>query len=159
MAKKKAVRGKAKPSPILSNLQGHIKRLNRDAEAVLSKTRKETVRLGQDQKRALQRVVTEAKRLRGDFKKVVEQTSKDLGSRSKRFLSTLQKEATKRLDPVLKQLVGLDAGVREEVQKLSQRVQELEQLVKGHSHTETPAAAPKPPSPSPPEAPPPSTDE
>jgi len=158
MAKKKAVRGKAKPSPILSHLQGHIKRLQRDAEAVLSKTRKETVHLGQDQKRALQRVVTEAKRLRGDFEKVVKQTSKDLESRSKRFLSTLQKEATKRLDPVLKQLVGRDAGVREEIQKLSRRVHELEQLVKRHSHTETPAAVPKQPSLFPPEAPPPSTD-
>ncbi len=158
MAKKKAVRGKAKPSPILSNLQGHIKRLRRDAEAVLSKTRKETVRLGQDQKRALQRVVTEAKQLRGDFEKVVKQTSKDLESRSKRFLSTLQKEASKRLDPVLKQLVGRDAEVREEIQQLARRVQELEQLVKGHSHTETAAAVPQQPSLSPPEAPPPSTD-
>ena len=159
MAKKKTARGKAKPSPILSNLQGHIKRLQRDAEAVLSKTRKETARLGQDQKRALQRVVTEVKRLRGDFEKAVKQTSKDLESRSKRFMSSLQKEATKRLDPLLTQLVGRDTGVREEIQKLSRRVQELEQLVKGHSHTETPAAVPKQPSLFPPEAPPPSTDE
>ena len=159
MAKKKAVRGKAKPSPIRSHLQGNLKKFQRDAEAVLSKARKQTARLGQDQQRALQQVVTEAKRLHGDFEKVVKQTSKDLESRSKRFLSTLQKEATKRLDPVLQQLVGRDAGVREEIQELSRRVQELEQLVKGHSHTETPAAVPEQPSLFPPEAPPPSTDE
>jgi ATP-dependent Clp protease ATP-binding subunit ClpA len=159
MAKKKTARDKAKPNLILSNLQRHIKRLQRDAEAVLSKTRKETARLGQDQKRALQRVVTEVKRLRGDFGKAVKQTSKDLESQSKRFMSSLQKEATTRLDPLLKQLVGRDAGVREEIQILSRRVQELEQLVTGHSHTETPAAVPKQPSLFPPEAPPPSTDE
>jgi len=154
MAKKKAVRGKAKPSPVLSNLQGQIKRLQRDAEAVPSKTRKETVRLGQDQKRALQRVVTEAKRLRGDFEKAVKQTSKDLESRSKQFLSSLQKEATKRLEPVLEQLRGRDAGLREEVQRLSRRVHELEQHAKQHSHAETAAAVPKEPSLVPPEAPP-----
>jgi hypothetical protein len=153
MAKKKPARGKVKPHPLLSQLQGNLKKLQRDAAAVLSKTRKETARLGQDQKRALQRVVTEAKRLRGNFEKGVKQTSKDLESRSKQFLSRLQKEADKRLEPVLKQLAGRDAGLREEVQKLSRRVEELEQHAKQHSHAETPVAAPKEPSPAP-EAPP-----
>ncbi len=159
MAKKKAARGKAKPSPVLSHLQANLKTLQRDAEAVLGKARRETARLGQDQKRALRRVVTEAKQLRGDLEKAVKQTSKDLQSRSKEFLSTLQKEASKRLEPVLKQLAGRDAGLRSEVQKLSRRVQELEQLVKGHSHTDTPRAVPDQPPLFPPEAAPPSTDE
>ncbi len=159
MAKKKAARAKAKPSPVLSHLQANLKTLQRDAEAVLGKARKETARLGQDQKRALQRVVAEAKQLRGDFEKAVKQTSKDLESRSKRFLSSLQNKATKRLEPVLKQLAGRDAGLRSEVQKLSRRVQELEQLVKGHAHTETLTAVPKQPALFPPEAAPPSTDE
>ncbi|MFI5395213.1 MAG: hypothetical protein ACHQ9S_06725 [Candidatus Binatia bacterium] len=156
MAKKKAVRGKLTAGPVLSHLQGNLKKLQRDAENVLSRARKETVRLSRDQKRALDRVVSEARQLRRDFDKVVKQTSKDLESRSKRFLSALQKEATKRLEPVLKQLVGRNTGLREEVQKLSRRVQELETLVTGHSHEETPAAAPKQPSLFPPEAPPPS---
>jgi len=156
---KKAARSKAKPDQVLSHLRVNVKKLQHDAQAVLSRTRKETARLSQDQKRALQRVVSEAQQLRSDFDKAVKQTSKDLKSQSKQFLSALRKEAAKRVEPVLKQWAGRDADLREEVRKLSQRVEELERLVTEHSHQETPAAAPKEPSLFPPEAvPPPETE-
>ncbi len=157
MAKKKTVRRASKP-PILAHLQSNLKQLQRDAESVLRQARKETARLGQDQKRALQRVVNEARGLRRDFEGVVKQTSKDLEARSKQFLATLQKEAARRLDPVLKQLSGRDAGVRDEVQKLSRRVQELEKIVKGHAREAAPPPSTQP-SLFPPDAAPPVTPE
>jgi len=149
--KKKATRRKAQSkvqsSSILSRLQGGVKKMQRDAEALFSRARKEAARLSHEQKRALDRVVSEAKRLRSDFQKTAKRTSKDLESRSKRLLATLEKEVEKRIEPVVSRLVGPS---RQEVQNLSRRMRELEQLVQQHSHVETPAA-PTPPSPSPPD--------
>jgi polyhydroxyalkanoate synthesis regulator phasin len=146
--KKKVVRRKAQKTPVLSRIQGGVKKMQRDAEALLGRARKEAVRLTREQKRVLDRVVGEARRLRGDLEKSVKRTSKNLESRSKRLLTTLEKDIEKRLEPVVNRLVGPS---RQEVQSLSRRVRELEQLVKQHSHADTPAAPPPAPS-APPEA-------
>ena len=137
MAKKKAVRGKVRSAPVLSRLQGGVKQVRRDAEAVLSRARREAVRLSRDQKRALDGVVKQAQRLRSDFEKLVKRTSKDLESRPKQLLAMLEKEAEKRLEPIVKRLLGPS---RQEIQRLARRVHALEQLMQQHSHAETPAA-------------------
>ncbi len=136
MARKKA-RPKVQSSPVVSHIQSGIKKMQRDTEALLRRVRSEAVRLSRDQKRAVDRVVGEAQRLRSDLQKVVKQTSKDLESRSRQLLSTLEKETEKRLEPVVRRLVGPS---RQEVQNLSRRVHHLEQLMKQHTHAETPAA-------------------
>jgi polyhydroxyalkanoate synthesis regulator phasin len=141
MAKKKTARAKAQSSSVLSRIQGSVKKMQRDAQALLGRARKEAVRLSHEQKRAVDRVIGEAKRLRSDFEKSVKRTSKDLESRSKRLLSTLEKDVEKRIEPVVNRLVGPS---RQEVQSLTRRVHELEQLVKQHSHAETPAPPPPP---------------
>ena len=146
MAKKKVARRKPQPSQPVPRIQGTLKKLQRDAEAVLGRVRKEAVRLSHDQKKSLDRVVSEAQRLRGDFQKAVKHTSKDLESRSRQFFTTLEKEADKRLQPVLKGLVGrMGQSSRQELERLSRRITELEQLVKQHMHPETPAAPPQAP--------------
>jgi hypothetical protein len=147
MAKKKPTRSKVESSSVLSRIQSGVKKMQRDAETVLSRARKEAIRLSRDQKQALDRAIKEAGRLRGDFEKLVKRTSKDLESRPKQLLAMLEKEVEKRIEPVVQRLVGPS---RKEVQSLSRRVRELEQLVKQHSHEETPAAATQP-SPPPPD--------
>lgn len=71
----------------------------------------------------------------------MKQTSKDLESRSRGLLSTLEKKAEKRLEPIVRRLVGPS---RQEVQNLSRRVHHLEQLMKQLTHE-----APTPPAPAP----------
>src|SRR5271169_6279652 len=137
-AKKKAGPKKTESSSVLSRIQGGIKTMQRNAETLLGRARKEAARLSNEQKRTLDRVVKEAKRLRSDFEQSVKRTSKDLESRSKRLLSTLEKDVEKRIEPVVNRLVGPS---RQEVQSLARRVHELEKLVKQHSHVEIPAAA------------------
>jgi len=146
--KKKVAPKKVPSSSVLSRIQGGVKKMQRDGEALLGRARREAVRLSSEQKRMLDRVVKEAKQLRSDFEKAVKRTSKDLESRSKRMLSTLEKDVEKRIEPVVNRLVGPS---RQEVQNLTRRVHEIEQLVKRHSHAETPAAA-TPPSMLPPDA-------
>ena len=143
MAKKKAVRKKAESGTVLSRLQSGLKKMQRDAEALLGRARKEAQRLSGDQKRALNRVVSEAKRFRGDAQKIAKRTAKDLEARSKRLLSTLEKDVEKRIEPVVNRLVGPS---RQEVQDLTRRVHQLEQSLQQHSHT---ATAPPPPPPPP----------
>lgn len=141
MAKKKAVRSNGRSAPMLSRIQSGVKQMQRDAEGVLSRARKEAVRLTRDQKRALDGVVKQAQRLRSDFEKLVKRTSKDLESRPKQLLAMLEKEAEKRLEPIVKRLL---APSRQEMQRLAQRVHELEQRVTQHAHAEAPAP-PMPP--------------
>lgn len=137
-AKKKVVPKKVQSSSVLSRIQGGIKKMQRNAETLLGRARKEAARLSNEQKRTLDRVIKEAKRLRSDFEKSVKRTSKDLELRSKRLLSTLEKDVEKRIEPIVNRLVGPS---RREVQSLARRVRELEQQVKQHSHAEPPAAA------------------
>ncbi|MFI5366345.1 MAG: hypothetical protein ACHQ4J_12050 [Candidatus Binatia bacterium] len=142
MAKKKAVRKKVEPGTVLSRLQSGLKKMQRDAEALLGRARKEAVRLSGDQKRALNRVVSEAKRFRSDAQKIAKRTAKDLEARSKRLLSTLEKDVEKRIEPVVNRLVGPS---RQEVQDLTRRVHQLEQSLQQHSHTATALPPPPPP--------------
>lgn len=134
---KKAARPKVQSSPVVSHIQSGIKKMQRDAEALLKRARTEAVRLSRDQKRAVDRVVTEAQRLRSDLQKAAKQTSKDLESRSRQLLSTLEKTAEKRLEPIVHRVLGPS---RQEVQNLARRVHHLEQLMKQQTHAEAPAA-------------------
>jgi polyhydroxyalkanoate synthesis regulator phasin len=141
MAKKKVARKTPQSSPLLSRIQGGINKMQRDAETVLSRVRKEAARLSNERKRTLDRVVKEATRLRSDVEKSVKRTSKELEARSRRLLSSVEKDVGERIEPIVNRLIGPS---RQEVQNLTRRVHELEQLVKQHSHAETPAAAPQP---------------
>ena len=128
MPKRRAVRSKPQTSRVLSRLQDNMKRLQRDAEALLSRTRKQATSLiSRDQKRALDRLFSQAQRLRTDLEKRAQRASKDVESRAERFLSTLEKEAAKRLGPLLRRL---DVPSRQEVQGLSRRIGQLERRVR-----------------------------
>jgi len=143
MAKKKTAPRKAKAAPVLSRLEGNLKKLQRDAEAMFNRTRKQAVQLlSRDQKRALDRVVGEVRRLRTDFDKRVQRASKDVEARAKDFFATLEKQAERRLEPVVKRLVGPS---RQEIQSLSRRVRHLEERLQEHTHTAPPAAPPPAP--------------
>jgi tRNA C32,U32 (ribose-2'-O)-methylase TrmJ len=64
----------------------------------------------------------------------------------------LEKNAQKRLEPVVKRFFGRNLASRQEIQSLARRVQELEHVVKQHSHPEA-SVAPAQPSLSSPEPP------
>jgi hypothetical protein len=142
MAKKQAAGSKLRSTPVLARIQGGVRQMQHDAEAALSRARKEALRLSRDQQRALDSVVKQTQRLRSDFEKLVRRASKDLESRPKQFLAMLEKEVEKRLEPIVKRLL---APSRHELRRLAQRVQELEQLVQQQAHAERPAL-PGPPS-------------
>lgn len=89
MTKKKAFRSEVRLAPVLSRIQSGVKQMQPDAEAVLSRARKEAVRPPRDQQRTLDGVVKQAQRLRSAFEKLVKRTSQDLESRSKRLLAML----------------------------------------------------------------------
>lgn len=143
MPKRRAVRSKARTSRVLSRLQDNMKRLQRDAEALLSRTRKQATSLiTRDQKRALDRLFSQAQRLRTDLEKRAQRASKDVESRAERFLSTLEKEAAKRLGPLLRRL---DVPSRQEVQGLSRRIGQLERRVRpGRKSVAEAPLAPRP---------------
>ncbi len=128
MPRKKAASSKRQTSQVLSRLQGNMKKLQRDAETLLTRTRKQATNLiSRDQKRALDRLFSQAQRLRTDLEKRAQRASKDVESRAERFLSTLEKEAAKRLGPLLRRL---DVPSRQEVHSLSRRIGQLERRVR-----------------------------
>jgi molecular chaperone GrpE (heat shock protein) len=138
MAKKKAASSKSQTSQVLSRLQTNMKRLQRDAESVLGRTRKQVSHLiSRDQKRALDRLLSQAQRLRTDLEKRAQRASKDVESRAERFLATLEKEAAKRLGPLLKRL---DLPSRQEIVNLSRRIGQLERRLKPRRPARTEAA-------------------
>jgi len=143
-AKKTAARKKAGSKPVLARIQSSVDQVRREAEAVIGRARKEAVRLSRDQKRALDGVVKRAQRLRVDFEKLVKRTSKDLESRPKEFLALLEKQAEKRLEPIVKRLV---APSRNALSSLSRRVEELEAQLQQHAHPHPTATPPPPPPP------------
>ena len=111
-------------SRTLSRLQGSMKRLQKDAEALLRRTQKQATSLiSKDQRRAVDRLLGQATRLRDDLEKRAERATKDLEARAERFLATLEKEAAKRVEPLLRRL---DLPSRHEVQTLARRLNQLE---------------------------------
>ena len=128
MPRKKAASSKTQTGQVLSRLQGNMKKLQRDAETLLARTRKQATNLiSRDQKRALDRLFSQAQRLRTDLEKRAQRASKDVESRAERFLSTLEKEAAKRLGPLLRRL---DVPSRQEIHSLSRRIGQLERRVR-----------------------------
>ena len=73
----------------------------------------------------------------------VKRTSKDLEARPKELLALLEKQAEKRLEPIVKRLV---APSRNTLHSLTRRVEELEAQLKQHAHPAPPATS-TPPSP------------
>ena len=129
MAKKKTGK-KAAPqtNQMLSRLQKNMQKLQRDAEGVLKRTRKQASELmSRDQKRALDRLVNQAQQLRKDFEKRAQRASKEVESRAERFLSTIEKETNKRLEPLLRRL---DLPSRHEIHGLSRRIDQLEKRMR-----------------------------
>ena len=128
MAKKKIARSTSQTTQVLGRLQKSLKTLQRDAENLLGRTRKQASQLiSRDQKRALDRLFSQAQRLRADLEKRAQRASKDVESRAERFLSTLEKEAAKRLEPLLRRL---DLPSRQEIHNLSRRIGQLERRLR-----------------------------
>lgn len=140
--KKKAAR-KSEATQILSRLQSNMKRLQRDAEGLLGRTRKQATQLiSRDQRRALDRILSQAKKLRVDLEKRAERASKNVESRAEQFLSTLERETTKRLAPLLKRL---DLPSRKEIDALSRRIGQLEKRTRASRPVAAPAPSSTPP--------------
>jgi F0F1-type ATP synthase membrane subunit b/b' len=128
MAKKKTASSTSQTNQVLGRLQNNLKTLQRDAENLLGRTRKQASQLiSRDQKRALDRLFSQAQRLRADLEKRAQRASKDVESRAERFLSTLEKEAGKRIEPLLRRL---DLPSRQEIHNLSRRIGQLERRLR-----------------------------
>jgi hypothetical protein len=99
-------------------------RLQKDAEALLRRTQKQAASLiTKDQRKALDRLLGQATRLRDDMEKRAERAARDLEARAERVRLTLEREVSKRIDPILRRL---DLPSRKEIQGLARRVAVLE---------------------------------
>jgi len=128
MARKAGMSGPQSTTEVLARLQANMKDLQREAEAALSRTRKQASQLiSKDQKRALDRLLAQAQSLRSDLEKRARRASRDVESQADRLVSTLEKEATKRLRPLLERL---ELPSRAEVRTLAKRIAELEKKLK-----------------------------
>lgn len=115
-------------TPPLAALQDRMTRLQTDAEALLRKTQKQAANLiGKDQRRALDRLLGQATRLRDDLEKRAERAAKDLEARAERVRLTLEKEVSKRMEPLLRRL---DLPSRKEMQSLAKRISQIERALK-----------------------------
>src|SRR5262249_54491683 len=136
---------KVQTTQVLSRLQTNMKKIQRDAESLLTRTRKQATQLiSRDQRRALDRLFGQAQRLRTHLEKRAQRASKDVESRAERFLSTLEKEAAKRMGPLLRRL---DLPSRQEVHSLSRRIGQLERRLRPARlpRTDSPVMASPPP--------------
>lgn len=114
----------AKDNNALAALQDRMARLQKDAEGLLRKTQKQAASLiSKDQRKALDRLLGQATRLRDDLEKRAERAAKDLEARAERVRLTLEKEVSKRMEPVLRRL---DLPTRKELQALAKRIGQLE---------------------------------
>lgn len=128
MAKGKARARKQPSSDPLARLRENMRQLQRDAERVLSRTRKQATGLiSRDQKRALDRLMGEARRLRTDFEKRAQRAQKEVETRAERLLSGVESQLVKRLEPLLRRL---DVPSRKEIQALARRVANMEKQLK-----------------------------
>lgn len=140
MATKAKKAAKEAPNAITA-LQDRMTRLQKDAEGLLRKTQKQAANLiTKDQRKALDRLLGQATRLRDDLEKRAERAAKDLEARAERVRMTLEKEVSKRIDPLLRRL---DLPSRKEIQALTRRVTQLERSMGGRKGTVK--AAPTPP--------------
>lgn len=141
MATKKRKSAKSTGSKALSTLQDRMARLQKDAETLLRKTQKQATSLiTKDQRKALDRLLGQATRLRDDLEKRAERAAKDLEARAERVRMTLEKEVSKRIDPLLRRL---DLPTRKEIQALTKRVSQIERSLGGRK-TPVATSAPSP---------------
>ncbi len=126
--KKAGMAQQSQTSEVLARLQANMKDLQRDADIVLTRTRKQATRLiSKDQKRAMDRLLTQAQTLRSGLEKRARRASRDVEAQAHRLVATIEKEATKRLRPLLERL---DLPTRDEVRNLAKRVAQLEKKLK-----------------------------
>ncbi len=131
MAKaKRSAPKRSAPEP-LARLRANMRQLQRDAEQLLSRTRKQASGLiSRDQKRALDRLVTEAKRLGGDLEKRAQRAQKEVETRAEKLFAGVEQQLAKRIEPLLRRL---DLPSRKEVHALTRRVGQLENRLKAAS--------------------------
>lgn len=128
MVKKAGTAPQLQTSEVLARLQANMKDLQRDAETVLTRTRKQAAQLiSKDQKRAIDRLLSQARSLRSDLEKRARRASRDVEAQAHRLATSVEKEATKRLRPLLERL---DLPSREEVRSLAKRVALLEKKLR-----------------------------
>lgn len=129
MAKKAGRAEAAQPtSEVLARLQVNMKSLQRDAEALLKRTRTQAAEIiSKDQQRALDRLLRQAQALRDDLEQRTRRASQDVEAQADRLLATIEKEATKRIRPFLERL---DLPSRAEVRSLGKRVARLEKKLR-----------------------------
>jgi len=115
----------------LARLRGNMRQLQRDAEQLLSRTRKQASSLiSRDQRRALDRLIDQARRLRSDLEKRAQRTQKEVEARAEKLLGGIEQQLMKRIDPVLRRL---DVPTRKEIQALNRRIAHLEARSKASS--------------------------
>jgi F0F1-type ATP synthase membrane subunit b/b' len=152
MAKKAAARRKPQTSTVLSRLQGNLKNLQRDTEALLSRARTQARQIiSHDQKRALDRLVGQARRIRSDAEKRVRRATRQVEPRIERLFSALEKQAQQRFESLVVRLVWrMGLVTQKEMRGLSQRISQLEHRVQsGRPARRQKSAARKRPAPAP----------
>lgn len=128
MAKKGGVIPKQPTSAVLSRLQESTKSLQKDASALLKRTRKQAAPIvSKEQQRAIDRVLKQAQTLRTDLETRARRLSRDVEAQADRLLSSIETEATKRLRPLLQRL---DLPSRQDLRNLTKRVAQLEKKLR-----------------------------
>ncbi len=136
MAKKAKRPAPKKATEPLARLRQNMRELQRDAERVLTRTRKQASNLiSRDQQQALDRLVREGRRLRKDIEKRAQKAQKDVEARAQKLLSGVEDQLSKRVEPLLRRL---DVASRKEVRALNRRIAQLEKRLRSK-----PAAPPK----------------
>jgi len=129
---------------VLGRLQTNIKTLQGDAERLLKRTQKQAQIITRDQRKAVDRVIKQARKLRTDLEKRAQKATKTAESRADKFLSTVEKETSRRLGPLLKRF---DLPSRQEIQALTRRINQIEKHLRTaeSTPTQTGTANPTPP--------------
>jgi len=136
MAAKRRARSKASTQP-LERLRGSMRNLQRDAEQLLRRTRRQAGTLIQrDQRKALNRILGQATKLRKDLEQRAQKAGRQLEGRTESFFAAVEKDLTRRLHDFLKRL---DVPSRSEVRLLTRRINELEKRLKVHGHGAIPS--------------------
>lgn len=146
MATKRKISKASSPSSIqpLTRLQAGMRNLQRDAEKLLQKTRKQaSAVITRDQQKAIDRIIEQARKLRKDLEHRARRASREIEVRTEKFLRAMEKEASQRLSSVLSRI---DVPSRTEIRSLTRRLDDLEKKVKSATprRQHTPKSAPPP---------------
>lgn len=154
---KRVPHAKKQGGSLLSQVQGNIRKLQRD---VVDRVRKQAALLGREQKQVVERLLHQAERMQTGLEKDARRLSREVEVRADRFLSSIEKRIQESLEALVSQL---DLPSRDDLQELKRRVAHVEGQLRRQSRAQavppTPVAAPPatselPTTPEPPTTPP-----